>query len=272
MTGNITPREPRQYSKYYNTPARRAQCRTNQARYRNRQRDYQAQLEESVGKLRDELDSLKRRRQDLRSLEKSNESPWLVVTKACCFIEKCFQSPWGSEDDEGMPGDKRKLTDMEASFSHDICMGNVCGLDALVQQLRCYAQYFGLPQIRLQRVEMKCPGVITASARLGLTITDLTLRRLFPHISKEPRSKYDTNWGDRLVDRLVSQRLDCTCSLNFLFDDVSGRVVRLETQIGFIPALFQVVRTADAVSEVMEGALISPDCVVIKEEVASELS
>ncbi|OWZ02189.1 Bzip transcription factor [Phytophthora megakarya] len=146
--------------------------------------------------------------------------------------------------------DYRHLGDLEPSFSHDIFMGNVCGLDAVMQQLQCYSQYFGFPQIQLRRVEERAPGVLSATARLSLTITELTLRRLFPLISREPRSKYDTNWGDRLV----GQRLECSCSLNFLFDDTSGRVVRLETQIGFIPAMFRVLRTADAVSEVMEGA------------------
>ncbi|OWZ03390.1 Bzip transcription factor [Phytophthora megakarya] len=228
MRNYTPPREPeRQYSKYYNTPARRLQCRTNQARYRNRQRDYQAHLEENVRRLREELDGLKRRRQDLKSLEKNNENPWLVVTKAVCLIEKRFQSPWSGENDEGMSNshDCRHFGDLEPSFSHDIFMGNVCGLDAVMQQLQCYSQYFGFPQIQLRRVEERAPGVLTATARLSLTITELTLRRLFPLISREPRSKYDTNWGDRLV----GQRLECSCSLNFLFDadvweEVSGDV------------------------------------------------
>ncbi|KAF1781515.1 hypothetical protein GQ600_1333 [Phytophthora cactorum] len=84
----------RKISSYYNPALRRQQCRTNQARYRDRQRNAQMQLEKRVEQLQQEVSSLKRKYRDLASREKSNQSPWRVVAEVFSLFESSFRSPW----------------------------------------------------------------------------------------------------------------------------------------------------------------------------------
>ncbi|KAG2792864.1 hypothetical protein PC129_g23219 [Phytophthora cactorum] len=74
----------RKISSYYNPALRRQQCRTNQARYRDRQRNAQMQLEKRVEQLQQEV---KRKYRDLASREKSNQSPWRVVAEVFSLFE-----------------------------------------------------------------------------------------------------------------------------------------------------------------------------------------
>ncbi|KAG2862395.1 hypothetical protein PC114_g28204, partial [Phytophthora cactorum] len=73
---------------------RREQCRANQARYRDKQKNTQLQLEQSVEQLHKELETLKRRYRYLASRERSNQSPWSIVAEVFRLLETSFRSPW----------------------------------------------------------------------------------------------------------------------------------------------------------------------------------
>ncbi|KAF1785165.1 hypothetical protein GQ600_12705 [Phytophthora cactorum] len=202
----------RKISSYYNTALRRQQCRTNQARYRDRQRNAQMQLEKRVEQLQQEVGSLKRKYRYLASRERSNQSPWSIVAEVFRLLETSFHSPW------------------RRSFAHDAAMGELRGVEALVEQLLLFSQYVGTPHLKLQRIESVAPGVMAARAKLSMTVTELTLRHAFPHL-EEPASEDRGDGRGLLYQRLLGQRVECNCSLAFLFDEDSDRVVRLETSI-----------------------------------------
>ncbi|EGZ24848.1 hypothetical protein PHYSODRAFT_461339, partial [Phytophthora sojae] len=246
---------------------RREQCRTNQARYRNRQRVRQGQLQHKVQQLQEELQGLRLKRQRLRLSEKTNRSPWAIVSEVFRLLETSFRSPWRMTSvDEMMKHaeTQQSLILLRKSFAHDVSMGSGSGVDALLEQLRRYALYFSDPQIQLKRVESVVPGVLMASARLSVTVSEFTLRSLFPHLEK-------TNSSDTYVavdehralrEKLLGQRLRCRCEMTFLLDEESGRVVRVETSINLVESLFQTLESAGDVADVLTQALVTPECVV----------
>ncbi|KAG7391591.1 hypothetical protein PHYPSEUDO_004093 [Phytophthora pseudosyringae] len=231
---------------------RREQCRTNQARYRNKQRNLQQHLETTVQELRQELDRLKQQRQDILLAEKTDQSPWTIVAEVFRIIDNSFCSPWNLEREEDVQNDietKRNLAFLHQAFTSNVAVGGVSGIDTVIEQWRRVSQYFGDTQLQLQRVESVVQGVITASAKLRFTVTELTLRQLFPHVLEfEPQSKYDVH--PFLRERLLGQHIDCSVSVTFLFDDENGRVTRVEPQIDLMPGLLRVLRNLSDVSEV----------------------
>ncbi|KAL4176505.1 hypothetical protein KRP22_001447 [Phytophthora ramorum] len=231
---------------------RREQCRTSQARYRNKQRLIQSQLESSVQQLRRELEGLKRQRQDVLLAEKTDQSPWTIVAEVFRIVESSLRSPWKLENEEDMRKDietRRNLTFLNKAFSSNVAMGNLTGNDTLVDQWRRYSLTFGDSRLQLQRVESVSDGRITATARLQVTVTELVLRCMFPHLAEiEPQSKYDIH--PTLRERLLGQHLDCSVLVDFLFDDDNGRVVRLEPRVDLMPELLRVLGDLKDVSEV----------------------
>ncbi|KAL3657514.1 hypothetical protein V7S43_017652 [Phytophthora oleae] len=230
---------------------RREQCRTNQARYRNKQRNLQLQLEGAVKHLREELSRLKRQRQKILLAEKTDKSPWTIVTEVFRILENSFRSPWNLEREEDMQSDieaKRNLAFLHQTFTSDVAVGEVRGIDKVIEQWRLISQYFGGAQLQLHRVELAAPGAITTSARLRFVVTELTLRYIFPNLPNvEPQSKYDIQ--PSLRDKLLGHHIDCSISVDFLFENENGRVVRVEPQIDMMPELIKILRDIRAVSE-----------------------
>ncbi|GMF46547.1 unnamed protein product [Phytophthora fragariaefolia] len=243
------------------------QCRTNQARYRNRQRILEKQLNNAVQLLREELQGLRVKRQRLHFSEKTNRSPWAIVSEVFRLLDSSFHSPWDMTSVDEMRKDSEKqqsLKALEKSFTHDVSMGSVTGMNAVLEQLRRYSLYFGEPKIQLKRVESVAPGVLTASARLSLTVTEFTLHSVFPHLGTT-----NSNGGGGGVDKhqtlpekLLGQRLNCSCDMTFFIDEANGRVVRLVTNINFAESLFQLLGGADEVADVLGKALLTAECVV----------
>ncbi|KAK1934133.1 bZIP transcription factor 1 [Phytophthora citrophthora] len=231
---------------------RREQCRTNQARYRNKQRNLQLQLETAVKHLRDELTLLKRQRQKILLAEKTDQSPWTIVTEVFRVLENSFKAPWNLEREEDMQNDteaKRNLAFLHRTFTADAAVGEVRGIDNVIEQWRRISQYFGESQLQLQRVESVAPGAITATARLRFVATELTLRYMFPHLRDvEPQSKYDIQ--PSLRDKLLGHHVDCVISVDFLFESENGRVARVEPQIDMMPILAQILKNMSDVAEV----------------------
>ncbi|KAH7482298.1 bZIP transcription factor 1 [Phytophthora ramorum] len=145
---------------------RREQCRANQARYRDKQRNAQLQLEKSVELLHAELDTLKRRYRDLSSWERSNQSPWSIVAEVFRLLESSFRFPWRTANAQEMShlqNTRQILAVLERSFAHDAAMGKLSGANALMKQVRCCSQYFGDP-------------ILTALKQLKINRPDVTIR------------------------------------------------------------------------------------------------
>ncbi|KAJ8562058.1 hypothetical protein ON010_g7620 [Phytophthora cinnamomi] len=262
---NVRPVEPKQKqarNRYKTSPRRREQCRANQNRYRKRQKEYQNQLELDVEQLRRENGSMAQRHQHMSSDQICNQSPWGIVANVFRLIEADFRAPWSlvdSSDEVNQDVIKHDLAALEKAFTVDVEMGGLTGVQHLRRQLQRYSQYFGQPQICLQKLEKISPGVITATAKFSLTVSKFTLRCVFPHLKKMPRIKYDTEPPGA---RLLGQRLACACLFTFFFDEETNSVARLAVNIDWITPLLQVLGAMRDVSKVLNGAFITTEGII----------
>ncbi|GMF29235.1 unnamed protein product [Phytophthora fragariaefolia] len=242
----------------YSKSRRREQCRVNQTRYRNKQRNTLVQLENDVVRLRQEVKSLKSRYQDLLSQERSSHSPWSIVAEVFHLLESSFRSPWSITSTEDMmihPQTRFTIAVLERAFALDAAMGDLRGVKALVEQLRIYSQCFGGSELRLKCIETVSAGVMAARAEFSVTLTEFTLKHMLPQLEE----RHGRDYGDRLYKQLLDQQLECGCSLIFLFDGDTDRFMRLETVIDPVIPLFRLVGNLENVLGVMENARISPE-------------
>ncbi|POM78095.1 Bzip transcription factor [Phytophthora palmivora] len=254
----------RKLSDYYQSSLRRRQCRTNQARYRNRQREYQANLEQNVIHLHEEVANLKRKYRDLSSRERISHSPWSIVAEVFHLVENSFRSPWRTVNAEEMKYHRETqqiLAVLERSFAHDAAFGDLCGFGSLIEQLQCFSQYFADPQLKLLQIESVTPGVMAARAKLGVTVSKLSLKKIFVVDDCTP-------WHNHLL----GQRLELNCTMNFLFDGESSRVVRLECNIDLMVALLRSLKSLNDVSDVLKRALVTPECIISRSQTSKYVS
>ncbi|OWY90878.1 LOW QUALITY PROTEIN: Bzip transcription factor [Phytophthora megakarya] len=150
----------------------RDRCRVGMVRYRVKKRNVQLQLEMSVEQGGEAVETYG----DVPSRIRIFQNPWNIVFQV---LEITFQTSWPIGEIISNVETRSVLGFCERSFSSEMAMGYLRGIEALINQLRQYAQYFGSPKLRLQRVEWMARGVLTATANLTLNLTELTLQYIF---------------------------------------------------------------------------------------------
>ncbi|KAK1934137.1 bZIP transcription factor 1 [Phytophthora citrophthora] len=259
----VGTRKPAQYTKKKRQDPdysrRREHIRAKQALYRQKQREYPTHLEMEVERLHQEIRDLKRKYRVLSSRQRSNQSPWSIVAEVFHLIEISFRSTWRTVNAREMKAHKETrqvLAVLEQSFAHDAAMGSLCGVSSLIEQLRRFSQYFTDPYLHLMRIEsvVSASGVLTAQTKLNVTVSELSLKHIFVD------DRYE--WREILCKHLLGQRLEFNCTMTFLFDEESRRVVRLENNIDLVSGLLQGLRNLQHASTVLESARITSECIV----------
>ncbi|KAF4316068.1 hypothetical protein BBO99_00008326 [Phytophthora kernoviae] len=222
------------------------------------------QLRQELQRLEEEIHGLRLKKRSIRFERKTNQSPWTIVSEALRLIEDGFRSPWrlANLDEMMKHSDTRQTLEfLQKSFVHDVRFGDLRGINALMDQWRRYSLYFEDPHLELQQVNVLTAGVFCAAATFSVTITEFTLRCVFPHLIDDEGhgGKVDTA---PLQDRLLGERVEFKCSMRFFFDELNGRVVRLEPTVDWIPPLVRLLDGLESVSAVLGTALVSPNCVV----------
>ncbi|ETP53526.1 hypothetical protein F442_01581 [Phytophthora nicotianae P10297] len=179
-----------------------------------------------------QVQGLKLNRQLLRFEKKTNRSAWNIVSDVFRLLEIGFCAPWHMVNaDEMMKHTEmwQILVELLKSFEQAVGMEGLHGVEMLLEQLRRYSLYFSEPQVHLQRVEELVPGVVTVTARLKLTVSEFTLRCVFPRLERPRVGGDDVEDIHRsLRNKLLGRRLDCLCKVTFPMNEESGRVSRLE--------------------------------------------
>ncbi|ETP42863.1 hypothetical protein F442_10257 [Phytophthora nicotianae P10297] len=227
-------------------------CRINQKRYRERQRAIRSSIEQIMI----QINTLTRKQRHLTKRKESRD-PCRVVGDMFNQLEAYFRL-LGCRSDKKVQLDRGReqemVESMKNSFVFDVVLGDVNGVDAVMELLHRNSQYFDDPTVHLKQLEEVSSGIVTASATLHVTISVSTLCFLFPRLLRTSLSKHCPPFA--LGKRLLGEQLECECSITFFFDKASGRVARLQTSINWIGALFRVLGNLKEVSNVLDGALI----------------
>ncbi|KAE8881480.1 hypothetical protein PF005_g25177 [Phytophthora fragariae] len=246
--------------------ARRERCRVNQARYRKRQRKHAEDLDSSIQQLRDEIQELETQRQVLLRCAPASESVWIVATEYFRLFRQGCMAPVKAPDmvssssanhSQAVSRLKQahaQLDFLRATMSPDVTDGSACGPDAILKHWKLLSLYHGDVHVQLKRLRQDSgSGSVVATTRVGLTITEKSLRYIYPHLSA------DSSDSTLLAKKLLNQRLVMRGSVRFDWDDNSGQVVRMETKIDMMSAMIKLLGNLGDVVRVFEKAAITPE-------------
>ncbi|GMF65213.1 unnamed protein product [Phytophthora lilii] len=261
-TLNTAPTKPKRKRVRAKTARRREQCRNNQARYRDRQRGFVRELQNGVHELRSEIQKLTTQRHTLCYGVQAQHNIWYVAVEYFRLLRYGFLMPLdGLESSRGAGDGQDQECFLRATMAADVAIGEMSGIDALIDQWQRYSSYFVSLHLRQKQMEQQPLG-IKASATLSLTITEATIRNVLPHLLPRENTQASENDDEvflsRLASTLLGQRIDCQCTVRFVWDDSARRVTRLDSSIDLLTPLLRVLGNLADVSYVLGKALLTP--------------
>eukprot|EP00644_Phytophthora_capsici_P015701 jgi/Phyca11/10051/fgenesh1_pm.PHYCAscaffold_44_\ len=234
----------------------REQCRTNQARYRQKQREYVSKLESTVSELRDEIPMLEVQRRRLRY--DSQQRVWDVVVE----YFQLFRHGVGDAGDQGSASSndvlraseaQQQLMFLRSTMAPDVEFGTVSGVELLMDHWRRLSEYHENLQLQLTHMDKVSESIVKASATLSVTITKTTLESVFPRLMRSENVE-DLS----LAVKLLGHTLEYPCSVLFVWDEETSLVVRMETEVDMTTPLLGLLGNLKDVSRVLTGAVMTP--------------
>jgi hypothetical protein len=233
----------------------REQCRTNQARYRLKQRQNVSKLESTVAQLREEIPTLEVQRRRLRY-----DSTQRVRDVVVEYFE-LFRHGVGGVYDEASSSDvlraseaQQQLMFLRSTMAPDVEFGSVSGVRVLMEHWRRMAEWHGGLHFRLARMDKISDSIVAAAAVLSVTITKTTLERVFPHLMRAENVE-DLS----LAVKLLGHQVDYPCSVLFVWEEATSLVARVDTEIDMATPLLELLGNLRDVSRVVQGAAMAPN-------------
>lgn len=251
-------------------------CRTNQARYRHRQRAHRNKLEATVVKLREEVGELEQRYRALSFRVYSKHSLWSIVVEYFRLFRHGISSFAGSNHQSAAPislaleaastvpswtglmrSSPTRQTQIEflkaaMATNVELVGSDDYGVDALVDHWLRWARCFQDVELHLDQIE-KAPGVadaLLATGRIGAAITAVTVRKLFSHFLVSDPS--DRQLDRELIRQLSDHNVEFRLRVCFECDPHSNQVQRLRLEIEVVPAIYRLVGSLEKTARVLE--------------------
>ncbi|ETI37937.1 hypothetical protein F443_16219 [Phytophthora nicotianae P1569] len=228
----------------------RERRRLRQERFRAKQAQREKDLKTEVKKLRQDVPLLEMQR--LRMSFENGLTLGSVVTE---YFQIFRRGIWPSNAATSCfikAMSQQQLVFLQTAISRHVIVGKFQGVDALIEQWRRYCTYFDNVEFRLGELEFSSPNIVWTRSTMSVSITEKTLEKVFPHLLEAEQL--------RLRSKLLSQRLVLPCRVCFEWNEVSKRVVRLDTMVDFITPLLDVLGNLDSVALALKKFLIISDC------------
>lgn len=140
--------------------------------------------------------------------------------------------------------------------------------DLWIRLARCFDDF----ELQLDRM-VKVPGyfdTIMTVTRAGVTVSEATLREVFPHLlsQRTPGSRREEGRSadeNGLARRLLGQRLEFKCVSWFDCDRESSKVVRLRTQMDLVTPIMRALGSLTDTAQVLDGARMTNNGFILDE-------
>lgn len=235
---------------------RRRQCRRSQRRYRDKQGSEEYNLVLDVNGLRERVEHLRSARDVLRSrLWSSHQALGGAAAKAARQYYVMFARGLHDPESGGacvQRGFEIQRSFARAFFDEEVQYGGSMGVDAVLDQWRCYSQFHATLRIEFLDSEVFGPAeapIVVVRGRLIVRLSRRTIEEVFPHaLANEP-----------LVQALIGQRVVYPTSTSYAFNE-RVQVVRQDLSVDFLEGLNALLHDAPTASRLLQRARIADSC------------
>ncbi|KAG6614084.1 uncharacterized protein IUM83_09991 [Phytophthora cinnamomi] len=234
--------------------------RQNQRRYRKKQHDNMCSLEQETSKLELEIKQLEKRRCVLSAVVPGDGSAWSVVAEYFRLFEYGLREQPTTQQQQSPVANTKEVANPQLTFLRSRLAPNVLlnegrGVDVAIYCWRRVSFWFQDFRVELEDLHREGAHSLLAATRTSFTITERTLRNVFPGIWNERES--DT--GSVLVGKLLSRRIVMRGITRFEWDPRRCFVTTVFAQSDLLTPVLDVLGNLKDVERVFGKAVISPD-------------
>ncbi|OWZ01137.1 hypothetical protein PHMEG_00027540 [Phytophthora megakarya] len=219
--------------------------RMRQIRYRKKKDDYANRLEEENRQMQVEINTLQQRQRSLTSAIPTTESVWSVATEYFRLFRFGIQASSATSHSDT----PTQVEFVRKTMTPDVVFNASYGPEAILKSWKCLSLCFDDVEAELEELKKSGESMI-ATTTTKVTITERTLRNVFPHLVNE---------RCELAMKLLNQRLEVRGSVRFAWDPVYCRVSGVLSQSDLLTPLLRLLGSLEDTSRVLEKALISPN-------------
>ncbi|KAE8986611.1 hypothetical protein PR001_g20844 [Phytophthora rubi] len=223
--------------------------RQRQIRYRKKKENYANTLEVENKQLRQEVKELERSRRSFSSAIPADENVWRVATEYSRLFRFGFQSTAPSSTSATTLQPQTQQDFLRNTMTSDVVFNAGRGPEAMEKSWKRLSLWFLNVEFVLEGLQKGTEGSLEATTTTSVTITDRTLRNVFPHLSSD----------GSLRAKILDQRIEMRGSMRFEWDPTQCRVCCVMAQSNMLTPMLRLIGSLDGVSKVFEKALISPD-------------
>ncbi|GMF45519.1 unnamed protein product [Phytophthora fragariaefolia] len=235
------------------SPLRRERCRINQARYRLRQRQHTEYLANGIQQLKKEIDDLAIQQQKIINRSPTNNTVWGVASEYFCLFQRGYVPPSAVPGSSSLAAPRQSSTQLEflkSVMALDVTDGMLCGTEQLLRNWRLFSLHLNEVRVDVRCMELDDAGSLTVTTVTSAVITKDTIRHLFPHLV---RGEGEGESWSPLAAKLMNRRLVACGSVRFDWNDATGRVSRLESKVGLLMAVFELLGSLEDAAQVFVG-------------------
>ncbi|KAF1795598.1 hypothetical protein GQ600_26219 [Phytophthora cactorum] len=225
--------------------------RVRQIRYRKKKDDYANSLDEGNKQLRVEIEQLADRRRSVLAAVPAKKSGWSVAVE----YFRLFQFGIPDTSASGASSSCAQIAFLKATMAPDVLFNTDCGVKAVIGNWYYISQWFAKLDMELDALGTGSSGTLVAKTVTSITMTEHTIRKVFPHLT----SSEDPSGMSPLAQELLDKTLVMHGATQFEWDSVRCRVGSIRSQSDMMTPLLRLLGTLDKVARVFSNALITPE-------------
>ncbi|KAG3110193.1 hypothetical protein PI124_g14816 [Phytophthora idaei] len=228
----------------------RALRRERQIRYRKKKHDYMLSLEAETKILRQQIKNLKQRRSSLSAVNSTEQNVWNVAVE----YFKLFR--YGLRVEREVSANTTinssiQLSFLRTSMSPDVVFNTQQGINAMISSWRYITYAFQALEMELESLVRSVDGSLVATTRTSVSISEHTLRNVFPHLCGDGDA--DLN---RLAGKLVGHRFHMCGVTRFEWNAASRRISTVIAQADMLAPMLRLLGSLEDVSRVYQKSRI----------------
>ncbi|KAG7376999.1 hypothetical protein PHYPSEUDO_012336 [Phytophthora pseudosyringae] len=212
---------------------------------RKKQDDHEKTLEVENREIRDQIEKLERRRRSMSTPLPANANVWNVALEYFRIFRNGLQS-------RTQPSVRNHFAFLRAAMAPDMVFNSGRGPKAMIRTWKCISLWFQDVELEIEGMGKGSVGSLVAATTTRMTITERTLRNVFPHLC-DTSGKYKG-----LAEKLDGQRVVMRGSIRFEWDPAQRRVSSVTAQSDLLRPILRLVGNVEEASQVFEKSIISP--------------
>jgi hypothetical protein len=230
----------------------RERCRENQRLYRQKQRDLKESLETQIQRLQSEIRELNARSNRFSPVPTTQSTIWVAAGRYFQHFQNFCAAP------SACRAPARDF--LQAAMARDVVDGELFGVEELLDNWTRFALCFDNIHLTLTGLSAADSDMMVAKTIASVTLSESSLRCVFPQLSKEGGSGSGRQARSRIAAQLLGQRVVMRGSVRFYWDSESRRLARMQSQSDMLTPLLRILGSLEDASRVFENALATPEC------------